>query len=61
MAASTGQGVTVGRRPTRRVGRILAGQGAGWSLWVPVDQWDRMTEIERAQLVEGQAALLEGG
>ena len=49
-----------GRRgPRRRQGRVLAGQGAGWSLWVPVELWDRMTELERAQLVEGQRALLE--
>ena len=61
MAAAAGQAVTVGRRPTRRRGRILAGQGAGWSLWVPVELWDRMTEIERAELAERQRALLEGG
>lgn len=61
MAAAAGQGVTVGRRPARRVGRILAGQGEGWSLWVPVELWDRMTTAERAELAERQRALLEGG
>ena len=61
MAAAAGQVVTVGRRPTRRRGRILAGQGDGWSLWVPVELWDRMTDHERAELAERQRALLEGG
>lgn len=59
MATTIGQVVTVGRRPTRRRGRILAAAGDGWSLWVPVDQWDRMTDHERADLARRQAALLE--
>ena len=61
MAASEDvQGVTVGRRPARRrQGRVLAAQGEGWSMWVPVDLWDAMTDHERADLARRQAALLK--
>lgn len=56
MAASEDvQGVTVGRRQ----GRVLAAQGEGWSMWVPVDLWDAMTDHERADLARRQAALLK--
>jgi hypothetical protein len=44
-------------RGGRRV--VLAGQGDGWSLWVPEDDYQRMSEAERAALVERQRALLE--
>jgi hypothetical protein len=30
-------------------------------LWIPVDQWQKMTDQERADRAAGQAALLEGG
>lgn len=52
------------RQRARKVGRgglVLAGKGDGWALWVPVDQWDAMTDHERAELARRQAALLEGG
>lgn len=39
--------------------RVLAGRGNGWELWIPEDDWRRMTDQERAALVEGQRALLE--
>lgn len=53
-------GGEVGRagRPRRRRGRVLAAKGARWELWVPVDQWERMTDQERADLARRQAALL---
>ena len=47
-----------GGRGGRRV--VLAGQGAGWSLWVPEDLYRAMSEEERADLVRRQAALLDG-
>jgi len=51
-----------GPRPARRRGgRVLAAAGDGWALWVPVDQWERMTNDERADLAASQLALLEGG
>lgn len=53
--------VTVaGGRRRRRGGLVLAGKGNGWDLWVPVDQWDAMTEGERADLARRQAALFSG-
>ena len=64
---SEGQGQIVGRgrrgpRPARRRGGcVLAAAGDGWALWVPVDQWERMTDQERADLARRQAALFEGG
>ena len=66
MAVAGGRGLEVGRgrrgpRPARRRGGcVLAAAGAGWSMWVPVDLWQTMTEGERADLAAGQAALLEG-
>ena len=60
--SKNGKGSKVGRRGPggRKVGRggrlVLAGRGDGWELWVPED----MPEDERAELVEGQAALLSG-
>lgn len=59
VVAATGQAVTVARRPPRRAGRVLAGKGNGWELWVPVDQWARMTAAARVELVERQRTLLE--
>jgi hypothetical protein len=57
-----GRPVGRGPRPSkRRRGLVLAAAGAGWSLWVPVDQWDSMTDQERADRAAGQSALLEGG
>lgn len=52
-------GGKVGRvgKPRRRRGRVLAAKGDGWELWFPVEQWDRMTDQERADRVKGQAAL----
>ena len=47
-----------GGRGGRRV--VLAGQGAGWSLWVPEDVWSGLSDLERADLAGRQAALLEG-
>lgn len=49
-----------GRDTRWRSGRgvVLVANGPGWSLWVPVDLWDRMTDDDRRALVEGQAALL---
>ncbi len=47
------------RRGGRRV--VLAGQGDGWSLWVPEDLYRAMSPAERADLAERQAALLKGG
>lgn len=66
MATKAVAGPPVGRvkpRPARRRrgGRMLAGKGDGWALWVPVDQWDKMTDQERADRARRQAALLEGG
>lgn len=60
MTDPSGQVAAVGRRrgPRRASGRVLAGRGDTWELWVPLDLWERMTEKERADLVEGQAALL---
>lgn len=49
------------RRKPRRGGRVIAGKGNGWVLLVPVDQWERMTDQERADLARRQAALMEGG
>ena len=46
-------------RPRRRRGRVLAAKGARWELWFPVDQWDKMTDQERADRVKGQAALMK--
>lgn len=43
----------------RRRGRVLAGMGDGWSLWVPVELWDRLNTAERVELALRQAALLE--
>ena len=65
MATEGVRGVTGGRRrgPRRRgAGRrvVLAAVGTEWSMWVPVDQWDKMTQAERADLARRQAALLEG-
>ena len=45
-------------RGGRRV--VLAGRGDGWQLWVPEDDYNRMSEAERAAAVERQRALLEG-
>ena len=64
MATKAVEGVKVGRgtRPARRRrGRVLAAAGAGWAMWVPVDQWDSMPDHERAELARRQAALLKGG
>lgn len=66
MAVTGGGGLEVGRGrrgprpPRRRAGCVLAAAGAGWSMWVPVDLWQKMTEGERADLAAGQSALLEG-
>ena len=67
MSGSNGKGGKVGRGPRRgrKVGRgggrrVLAGRGDGWELWVPEDDYSRMTEAERAALVERQRALLSG-
>ena len=54
-----GKGARSSGRGGRRV--VLAGRGDGWSLWVPEDDYRRMTEAERAALVERQRALVEGG
>lgn len=43
----------------RRV--VLAGRGDGWDLWVPADVWAGLSDQERADLAERQAALLKGG
>ena len=51
-------GGTVGR-PQRRRGRVLVAKGARWELWVPVEKWERMTDQERADMVNGQAALMK--
>jgi len=40
---------------------VLAAVGNDWSMWVPTDLWDKMTEAERADLARRQSALLEGG
>ena len=45
-------------RGGRRV--VLAGRGKGWELWIPEDDYQRMSEAERAAYVERQRALLEG-
>ena len=45
-----GKGARSSGRGGRRV--VLAGRGDGWSLWVPEDDYRRMTEAERAALVE---------
>lgn len=71
MSGSNGKGGKVGRGPRRgrKVGRgggrrVLAGrgivEGEPWELWVPEDDYSRMTEAERAALVERQRALLSG-
>jgi hypothetical protein len=52
---------STGKVGRRRGGWVLAAAGDGWALWVPVGQWDAMTEAERADLARRQAALLEGG
>lgn len=63
MATEEVQGVTGGRRGPRRRGAgrrvVLAAVGTEWSMWVPVDQWDKMTQAERADLARRQAALLQ--
>lgn len=64
---ATGQvveGVTGGRRRgsgsgRRRRGVVLAARGRGWSLWVPSDLWDSLTDQERADMARRQAALLD--
>lgn len=66
MATEGIQGVTGGGRrgPRRRgAGRrvVLAAVGADWSMWVPEDDYNGMTEAERADLARRQSALLEGG
>ncbi len=66
MATEGIQGETAGGRrgPRRRgAGRrvVLAAVGVEWSMWVPSEQWDKMTEAERADLARRQSALLEGG
>ncbi len=38
---------------------MLAGKGDGWTLWYPLDQWQKMTDQERAEVARRQAALLE--
>ena len=37
---------------------VLAAVGDDWSLWVPEDVWTRMTDQERADLAQRQAALI---
>ncbi len=66
MATEGVQGVTGGRRrgPRRRGGGrrvVLAAVGVEWSMWVPEDDYNGMTEAERADLARRQTALLEGG
>ena len=58
-SSSNGKRARSSGRGGRRV--VLAGRGDGWSLWVPEDDYRRMTEAERAALVERQRALVEGG
>ena len=49
-------------RSTGRGGRrvVLAGRGDGWQLWFPEDDYRRMSEADRATLVERQRALIAG-
>jgi hypothetical protein len=58
MSVSTGKRARSTGRGGRRV--VLAGRGKGWELWIPEDDYQRMTEAERAAYVERQRALLEG-
>lgn len=58
MSVSTGKRARSTGRGGRRL--VLAGRGDGWQLWVPEDDYQRMTEAERAAHVERQRALLEG-
>ena len=46
-----------GGRGGRRV--VLAGRGDGWEVWIPEDDYQGMTEAERAAYVERQRALLD--
>lgn len=39
---------------------MLVAAGTGWSMWVPVDVWDRMTDAERAELADAQTVLMTG-
>jgi hypothetical protein len=50
-----------GRGSGRRRGLVLAARGRGWSLWVPSDLWDTLTDKERSDMANRQAALLDQG
>ena len=58
MSVSTGKRARSTGRGGRRV--VLAGRGKDWELWIPEDDYQRMSEAERAAAVERQRALVEG-
>ena len=58
MSVSTGKRARSAGRGGRRL--VLAGRGKGWEVWIPEDDYKRMSEADRAAYVERQRALLEG-
>jgi len=56
-SSSNGKRARSAGRGGRRV--VLAGRGDGWEVWIPEDDYRRMSEAERAAAVERQRALLD--
>lgn len=50
---------TVSQRRRRRSALCVAA-GPGWSLWWPVEDWQRLTADEQTAVIAGQTAVFSG-